>query len=410
MTQSVPVLEGTHQFWAAQPAPGEKDKWLVAAANVAGELAHDVLERDAANKEPFTEVELLRKYELTNLIIPAEFGGGGATFSTAFEVVRTISQVDGSIAQLLAYHYINVSAVAQIADEENAARLLRKISAEKAVVGDAVNPTDPNLTIRHDNGSLFVNGTKRFATGSGVGNYILIVGAVANGPDSEKALAVLLEREQQGVKLHGDWDALGQRLSSSGSVTFDNVQVREEQIVGFQTDQAWHSLIAPVIQQAFVNFYIGVAEGALLQAKEIINNRNSSWFLAKAERYDQDHIFQRLTGELVARTKAASALARQVNVVLDGFLSKGTALTHEDRAELEIAVAEAKVVASDVATDVTHRVFEFTGSSSARREVGLDLHWRNVRTHSLHDPVDYKKIEVGAFFLRGELQPVTLYT
>jgi hypothetical protein len=36
--------------------------------------------------------------------------------------------------------------------------------------------------------------------------------------------------------------------------------------------------------------------------------------------------------------------------------------------------------------------------------------WRNIRTHSLHDPVDYKKIEVGAHFLNGTVQPVSLYT
>jgi hypothetical protein len=42
--------------------------------------------------------------------------------------------------------------------------------------------------------------------------------------------------------------------------------------------------------------------------------------------------------------------------------------------------------------------------------MGLDVYWRNIRTHSLHDPVDYKKIEVGANFLNGTVQPVSLYT
>jgi hypothetical protein len=45
-----------------------------------------------------------------------------------------------------------------------------------------------------------------------------------------------------------------------------------------------------------------------------------------------------------------------------------------------------------------------------RSDIGLDLYWRNIRTHSLHDPVDYKKIEVGAHFLTGDVQPITLYT
>jgi alkylation response protein AidB-like acyl-CoA dehydrogenase len=60
--------------------------------------------------------------------------------------------------------------------------------------------------------------------------------------------------------------------------------------------------------------------------------------------------------------------------------------------------------------EVAGRVYEVTGASSTKSSIGLDLLWRNVRTHSLHDPVDYKKIEVGAQFLTGAVQPVSLYS
>ena len=68
------------------------------------------------------------------------------------------------------------------------------------------------------------------------------------------------------------------------------------------------------------------------------------------------------------------------------------------------------MVSTEVAVEVTTRVFEVTGSSSAKSSVGLDLWWRNVRTHTLHDPVDYKKLEVGAYYVNGDLQPISLYT
>jgi hypothetical protein len=42
--------------------------------------------------------------------------------------------------------------------------------------------------------------------------------------------------------------------------------------------------------------------------------------------------------------------------------------------------------------------------------VGLDLCWGNVRTRSLHDPVGYNKLEVGAHYLTGDVQPITLHT
>lgn len=88
----------------------------------------------------------------------------------------------------------------------------------------------------------------------------------------------------------------------------------------------------------------------------------------------------------------------------------GRELTAAQRGEIEIDIARLKVVSSELGTDLTNRVFEATGSSSAKSSVGFDLFWRNVRTHSLHDPIDYKKFEVGAYYLTGELQPISLYT
>ena len=53
--------------------------------------------------------------------------------------------------------------------------------------------------------------------------------------------------------------------------------------------------------------------------------------------------------------------------------------------------------------DVTSRVWETTGARATQRSVGLDLYWRNARTHTLHSPVAYKAEEVGRLFLRGEI-------
>ena len=68
------------------------------------------------------------------------------------------------------------------------------------------------------------------------------------------------------------------------------------------------------------------------------------------------------------------------------------------------------MISTAVSLEVASRVFEVTGASSTKSSNGLDVYWRNIRTHSLHDPVDYKKVEVGANFLTGAVQPISLYT
>lgn len=73
-------------------------------------------------------------------------------------------------------------------------------------------------------------------------------------------------------------------------------------------------------------------------------------------------------------------------------------------------VASVKVVATDTALRVTGGVFETTGARATAGKVGLDRFWRDVRTHTLHDPVAYKEMELGRYVLLGEVPEPTWYT
>lgn len=55
-------------------------------------------------------------------------------------------------------------------------------------------------------------------------------------------------------------------------------------------------------------------------------------------------------------------------------------------------------------------MYEVTGARATASSVGLDRFWRNVRTHSLHDPIAYKRREVGVFALLDEVPEPTWYT
>jgi alkylation response protein AidB-like acyl-CoA dehydrogenase len=69
-----------------------------------------------------------------------------------------------------------------------------------------------------------------------------------------------------------------------------------------------------------------------------------------------------------------------------------------------------KARATEVAPEITAGIFEGPGARSTTAAPGFDRFWRNVRTHTLHDPVAYKRREVGAFLLRDELPEPTWYS
>jgi alkylation response protein AidB-like acyl-CoA dehydrogenase len=46
-------------------------------------------------------------------------------------------------------------------------------------------------------------------------------------------------------------------------------------------------------------------------------------------------------------------------------------------------------------------LFALTGARSTLEKYGLDRHWRNARTHTLHDPIRWKLYHLGNYYLNG---------
>src|SRR5882724_9052188 len=138
---------------------------LDAAREVATVLAKDALERDRTGAEPLAEAQLLRDAGLPALLLPTSVGGAGQTWATGLAVLRTIAEADGSIAQLLGYHYVNAANLVWVGDAAGLRRWGTPSAAEQWLWGDAVNPVDPDLSMVPDGDGYLLRGRKNFATG-----------------------------------------------------------------------------------------------------------------------------------------------------------------------------------------------------------------------------------------------------
>lgn len=112
--------------------------------------------------------------------------------------------------------------------------------------------------------------------------------------------------------------------------------------------------------------------------------------------------------------RAAESLANHAGTVIASTYATHSAtrstLSARERGEAAEWVASVKVVATDTALRVTQGVFETTGARATGNKVGLDRYWRDIRTHTLHDPVYYKEFELGRYVLLGEVPEPTWYT
>jgi transcriptional regulator with GAF, ATPase, and Fis domain len=102
-------------------------------------------------------------------------------------------------------------------------------------------------------------------------------------------------------------------------------------------------------------------------------------------------------------------LVERAAALLDEAWAKGPNLSAE-RGHLATAIATAKVAASRQGLELCSRLFEVTGARSTHASLRLDRHWRNLRTQTLHDPVDYKLHELGDWALNQACRLPTFYS
>ena len=70
-------------------------------------------------------------------------------------------------------------------------------------------------------------------------------------------------------------------------------------------------------------------------------------------------------------------------------------LTAETAGAASLAVAASRASSTAVSVEVASRLFEVAGTRSALDSLNLNRHWRNARTHTLHDPAAWKVQHLG---------------
>jgi alkylation response protein AidB-like acyl-CoA dehydrogenase len=400
--------------WRDAARPQTSADWLERAAEVSDVLAADAVERDRAGLAPHREVALLKASGLVTLLGPVEHGGGGQTWATAYQVIRTVARGDGSIGQLLGYHYLWAWAARLVATEEQIAAVEELYTSQNLLFGGAVNPRDSDLRIRSEGDTLVFSGRKSFSTG-GVVSDLTVLEGVLEGTDTH--IFAIVPTDQPGIVFGNDWDSLGQRLTESGSVEIRDVRVDWASAAGF-VDRVfqpltYNTLNVPTIQLVFANFYLGIAQGALTTAAAYTRSTTRAWPYGgddKARAADEWYLLEgygSLQSKLWADEALIDAVGEEISAVLHAPREE---LTERRRGEIAVRIAAAKARISDDGLETATTVYELTGARATANSVGLDIFWRNLRTHSLHDPAPYKRREVGQYVLLNEIPEPTWYT
>lgn len=379
------------------------------AADLARQFAETATQRDRDGGTPKHERDALRASGLLALTIPVEQGGQGAGWQETLAIVRQFARVDSSVAHVFGFHHLLLTTARLFGKPAQWRGWLEDTARNNWFWGNALNPLDTRTVAQPAEGGFTFSGSKSFCSGA-LDSDMLLVSAIEQA--GGRLLIGVVPTARQGIHLLHDWDNMGQRQTDSGGAQFDRLQVAHGELL---TDpgplSSPYACLRPLIAQLIlVNVYIGLAEGALEQARAFTLQQGRVWPTSLATQANQDPYTLLHYGEFHAGLEGARLLGDRAAGLMDAALERGLDLAADERGEVALAVASAKVTAARVGLDLTSRMFEVTGARATTAGLRLDRFWRNLRVHSLHDPLDYKLRELGDWALNGVYPNPSFYS
>jgi SfnB family sulfur acquisition oxidoreductase len=375
---------------------------LSAAHEVAQAARLQAAKRDQQRKLPWAELEHFTRSGLGSISIPREYGGPQVSFVTLAEVFAIISAADPALGQIPQNHFGILHVLQGAASERQKKQLFQSV-LDGWRIGNGgpergtKNTLDLKARITAEGDGYVISGQKFYSTGALFAHWV----AVKALNDEGKVVMAFVRRGTEGLRIVDDWSGFGQRTTASGTVLLDQVAVDAELVV-----ETWRLGETPGIQGAVSQLIqaaidAGIARGALEDTISFVRERSRPWIDAKVERASDDLYVIADIGKLKIELHAAEALLRKAGQVLDQV--SAAPITPQSAARASIAVAEAKVLTTEIALLASEKLFELAGSRATLAEFNLDRHWRNARVHTLHDPVRWKYHAVGAYHLNGTL-------
>lgn len=375
---------------------------LEAAHALAAVAREHAAKRDQQRKLPWSLIEAFTQSGLGSLSIPHEFGGPQVSYVTLAEVFAIISAADPALGQIPQNQVGILNLILNTATQAQKEQLFGSV-LQGWRIGNAgpergsKNTLDLKARITADGDAFVINGQKFYSTGALFAHWI----AVKALNEAGKQVIAFVQRATPGLRVVDDWSGFGQRTTASGTVLLNNVRVDADLVV-----DNWRLNESPNIQGAVSQLIqaaidLGIAREAIADTVRFVRERSRPWIDAKVERNSDDPYVIADIGKLSIELHAAEALLRKAGRVLDEV--SASPVDAQAAARASIAVAEAKVLSTELSLSASEKLFELSGSRATLAEFNLDRHWRNARVHTLHDPVRWKYHAIGAYRLNGTL-------
>ena len=369
----------------------------------------EAAQRDQDRTLPAAEIEALTEAGFFGITVPRRYGGAEVSAVTVAECFRILAAADASIGQIPQNHFCWLPVVANGSAEQAEFFYGRFLEGDR--IGNAHSedtlrrPGDYEHELERVDGGWVVTGRKYYSTGAVFAQWIPFIATLQEGGRDVPHM-FFVPRDQEGVELLDDWDGMGQRTTASGSTVFTRAFVADRLVFPLRaaTDRGQSFALNASLMHAAID--VGIAEEVLADARGYILTSSRPWLHNPHDTHAEEPFVVREFGQFGVRVRTARLSLLHAAKLIDDARADPKP---ESLLAAKMAIADARLVASDAATHVSDQFFLLTGARATRARLGLDRHWRNARTHSLHDPLRWKEFHLGNYYLNGVEPPPGSY-
>lgn len=260
-------------------APSVSDLAAIAATigeTVAAPAAAEV-DRDA--RFPAEAVDALRDARMLSVLVPAEFGGAGASIVDTARVVEALGEHCATTAMVYAMHQIQVHCLTRHGHTDALHAYLHELTAGELLLASATTEVGIGGDIRSSGCALEHDGddfalTKQapvISYGAYADGILATARASEESPASDQVLA-LCRKERTSLSEISGWDTLGFRGTCSLGYRLSATGPRAEVMADPFADIAARTML-PTSHILWSSVWLGIANAAVSAARRFIRSQ-----------------------------------------------------------------------------------------------------------------------------------------
>jgi alkylation response protein AidB-like acyl-CoA dehydrogenase len=318
--------------------------------------------------------EVFRDAGLLGLVVPEEYGGGGAGILGLTLAIEEVAKYSNTAALMLLLCRLPTGPVLIAGSEAQKQRYIRPVATGEQRAGFGLSEPQAGSDVAgmrtravRDGDDFVLSGTKCWMSGVVQADWYCVF--AKTGPaDSRKhddISCFIVERTWPGVSVGRTDDKMGVRGVDTGELLLDDVRVPAENVVGevggFRLAMLGLNSMRPIVAARG----IGLAEGALMYAVEYVKQR-----AAFGRTIADMQGMQWKIAELATEIEAARLLTYRAAMMADeGKYTK----------EYVPYLSMAKYYASEVAVKVSGEALQMLGAAGYMKDHLTELYYRDAR-------------------------------